>query len=93
MQKCYVFLWILKFHIVLAYDNNPDRDSLDGHIPGSNQGTNSHLMGLPGPGAVQHHMINAPASPPFHKGPNAINKKNKKVFRPRFFTELYSSVS
>ncbi|XP_068245679.1 uncharacterized protein DDB_G0284459-like [Palaemon carinicauda] len=61
-----------------AYPDHPERDSLDGHLPGSSHGT-----GNPPPPP-------APPSPPsntntksqgngFTKGPNAKNKKHKKL--------------
>ncbi|XP_066957836.1 uncharacterized protein [Macrobrachium rosenbergii] len=61
-----------------AYPDHPERDSLDGHLPGSSHGT-----GNPPPPP-------APPSPPsntntksqgngFSKGPNAKNKKHKKL--------------
>ncbi|XP_069191181.1 proton channel OtopLc [Procambarus clarkii] len=62
---------------VKAYPDHPERDSLDGHLPGSSHGT-----GNPPPPPT-------PPSPPaastkptggaFTKGPNAKNKKHKKL--------------
>ncbi|XP_042873663.1 uncharacterized protein DKFZp434B061-like [Penaeus japonicus] len=62
---------------VTAYPDHPERDSLDGHLPGSSHGTGNPPP-PPAPPAASG-VSNKPSGSGFTKGPNAKNKKHKKL--------------
>ncbi|XP_042873666.1 uncharacterized protein LOC122254176 isoform X2 [Penaeus japonicus] len=61
----------------IAYPDHPERDSLDGHLPGSSHGTGNPPP-PPAPPAASG-VSNKPSGSGFTKGPNAKNKKHKKL--------------